>query len=568
MNAQATSFSADDLWIADSGASHHMTNTLSNMTNIAPYTSGDTIKIGNGEGLSISHIGTASLSGLHLNTIYHVPQLATNLLSVYQLCKDNNCWVIFDASNVYVQDKATKTLLFQGKSHKGLYPIPQSISPSIAIPKQPSSVISKQAFLGQQVHSTLWHQRFGHVSNDILHHMLKQSQLSVHPDATTLTDITEAEEPRFFKEANSEPEWQQAMVEEIEALTVQGTWIFVPRPSGKNVVGCKWIYKVKRNADGSIARHKARLVAQGFSQEPGIDFEETFSPVVLHTTVRIILSLAASNKWPLRQLDVKNAFLHGELQEEVYMRQPLGFEDVEHPDFVCRLQKSLYGLKQAPRAWNAKFTGYLPALGFCSSPSLIQLVIDDLSTVLDMKDMGTLTYFLGLQITYGSNGDLFVHQTKYCKDLLKRAGMEACKPSVTPCKPHSSVLRNEGSLLTDPTQFRSIVGALQYLTFTRPDIAFAVNSVCQFMQAPTDVHVGLVKRILRYLHGTLEYGLTFTTGSTSLTGYCDADWAGDPNSHRSTTGYVVFLGNYPVSWSSRKQSSVSLEVPLKQNTVH
>ncbi|KAI5321215.1 hypothetical protein L3X38_030286 [Prunus dulcis] len=239
------------------------------------------------------------------------------------------------------------------------------------------------------------------------------------------------------------------------------------------------------------------------------------------------------------------------------MRQPLGFEDVEHPDFVCRLQKSLYGLKQAPRAWNAKFTGYLPALGFCSSPSLIQLVIDDLSTVLDMKDMGTLTYFLGLQITYGSNGDLFVHQTKYCKDLLKRAGMEACKLSVTPCKPHSSVLRNEGSLLTDPTQFRSIVGALQYLTFTRPDIAFAVNSVCQFMQAPTDVHVGLVKRILRYLHGTLEYGLTFTTGSTSLTGYCDADWAGDPNSRRSTTGYVVFLGNNPVSWSSRKQSSVS-----------
>ncbi|KAI5350578.1 hypothetical protein L3X38_003469 [Prunus dulcis] len=161
-----------------------MTNTSSDMTNIAPYTSGDTIKIGNGEGLSISHIGTASLSGLHLNTIYHVPQLATNLLSVYQLCKDNNCWVIFDASNVYVQDKATKTLLFQGKSHKGLYPIPQSVSPSIAIPKQPSSVISKQAFLGQQVHSTLWHQRFGHVSNDILHHMLKQSQLSVHPDAT------------------------------------------------------------------------------------------------------------------------------------------------------------------------------------------------------------------------------------------------------------------------------------------------------------------------------------------------------------------------------------------------
>lgn len=135
--------------------------------------------------------------------------------------------------------------------------------------------------------------------------------------------------------------------------------------------------------------------------------------------------------------------------------------------------------------------------------------------------------------------------------------MEACKPSVTPCKPRSPVLKNEGSLLTYPTQFCSIVGTLQYLTFTRLDIAFAVNSVCQFMQAPTDVHMGLVKHILRYLHGTLEYGLTFTTGSTSLTGYCDADWAGDPNSRHSTTGYVVFLGNNHISWSSRKQSSVS-----------
>ncbi|VVA37949.1 PREDICTED: poly, partial [Prunus dulcis] len=316
MNAQATSFSADDLWIADSGASHHMTNTLSNMTNIAPYTSGDTIKIGNGEGLSISHIGTASLSGLHLNTIYHVPQLATNLLSVYQLCKDNNCWVIFDASNVYVQDKATKTLLFQGKSHKGLYPIPQSVSPSIAIPKQPSFLGSKfippcginglvmfpmtffisdsstpigsptPAIVVSMPSSPLLVPRSPSTStvsssdasshdtiitssqpdstanssqHPYMHPILDPDQLQVllplspqcsstsdplqvsttHPMqtrsktghlprkdfgdfqcfATTLTDITEAEERRFFKEANSKPEWQQAMVEEIEALT-------------------------------------------------------------------------------------------------------------------------------------------------------------------------------------------------------------------------------------------------------------------------------------------------------------------------------------------------------------
>ncbi|BFG17196.1 hypothetical protein CerSpe_034700 [Prunus speciosa] len=150
---------------------------------------------------------------------------------------------------------------------------------------------------------------------------------------------------------------------------MQGTWSLVPCPSHKNIVGSKWIYKIKRNADGSIARYKARLVAQGFSQQPGLDFSETFSPVVRHTIVRLILSLAAMNKWCLRQLDVKNAFLLGDLEEEVYMRQPPDFEDSQHPNFVCRLAKSLYGLKQAPRAWNAQFTGYLPALGFKSSHS-------------------------------------------------------------------------------------------------------------------------------------------------------------------------------------------------------
>ncbi|KAL6295890.1 hypothetical protein ACE6H2_004032 [Prunus campanulata] len=221
------------------------------------------------------------------------------------------------------------------------------------------------------------------------------------------------------------------MKEEIKALHMQGTWCLVPNPGNKNIVGSKWIYKIKRQSDGSIARYKARLVAQGFSQELGFDLGETFSPVVRHTKIRLVLSIAAMHKWKLRQLDVKNVFLHGELDEEVFMHQPQGFEDPVHPHFVCKLQKSLYGLKQAPRAWNAKFTGYLPALGFKSShsdPSLfvkhadfeivilllyvddiiltgsneqvVQTLVDDLSSIFEMKDMGKLTYFLGLLITY------------------------------------------------------------------------------------------------------------------------------------------------------------------------
>ncbi|CAL9006854.1 unnamed protein product, partial [Prunus brigantina] len=163
-----------------------------------------------------------------------------------------------------------------------------------------------------------------------------------------------------------------------------------------------------------------------------------------------------------------------------------------------------------------------------SSSTLVQSVIDDLGLVFDMKDIGKLTYFLGLEVSYQSNGDLFVNQAKYARDLLKRAGMETCKPSITPCKPHCHVLTTDGTLLHDPTMFRSLVGALQYLTFTRPDLAYDVNTVCQFMTAPTDIHMTLVKH-----------------------------WAEDPNTRRSTTGYVVFLGQNPISWSSRKQSSVS-----------
>ncbi|PRQ54238.1 putative RNA-directed DNA polymerase [Rosa chinensis] len=444
------------------------------------------------------------------------------------------------------------------------------------------------------------------------HHMLTRSKRGIVKKKAFLSVLSSIcsdstlSEPYSHKTALKVPAWKSAMQEEYDALINQNTWTLVPLPPDKNLVSCKWIFKIKKNADGSIARHKARLVARGFSQEYGIDYDETYSPVVRHTTVRMILSIAASYGWPLHQLDVKNAFLHGVLNEEVYMTQPPGFEDSQHPTHVCKLQKSLYGLKQAPRAWNERFASFLPSLGFKSSyadPSLFTLIsgtskaylllyVDDiiltgncdkllaeiktsLQHEFEMKDLGPLHYFLGLEIKYLSHG-LFVSQQKYARDLIHKAGLDDCHSHITPCQSGLKLLKDHGTPLSsnDAAQFRSLVGCLQYLTFTRPDIAFSVNSVCQFLHCPTDQHFTAAKRILKYVKGTNDYGITFRRGSFSssdgslslqvfsdhnfsLQAYSDADWAGDPNDRKSTTGFVILLNGSPVSWCSKKQTAVS-----------
>ncbi|CAL8999350.1 unnamed protein product, partial [Prunus brigantina] len=293
-------------------------------------------------------------------------------------------------------------------------------------------------------------------------------------------------------------------------------------------VGCKWVYRIKKNADGSIARHKARLVAKGFSQEEGIDYSETFSPVVKPTTVRLVLALAAQFNWSLRQLDVKNAFLHD-------------------PSLFVQ-QSSLGTVILLLYVDDIILTG--------SHSSLLTSVIAALTQEFDMKDLGQLNYFLGLQISYQSTG-LFVSQTKYIKELLDKVDLQDSKPCATPCLPYHRLLKDDGKPYSHPKQYRSIVGALQYLTFTRPDIAFSVNQACQFMHNPMESHVVAVKRILRYLKGTLDFGIHFQPGILNLQAYSDADWAGDPNDRRSVSGYIVYLGSSPISWASKKQHTVS-----------
>jgi histone deacetylase 1/2 len=380
------------------------------------------------------------------------------------------------------------------------------------------------------------------------------------------------------------------MEQEYHALLRNETWTLVPPPPRVNVIDSKWVFKVKKHSDGTIERYKARLVARGFRQRYGLDYEDTFSPVVKPTTIRLLLSLAVTRGWSLRQLDVQNAFLHGLLEEEVYMRQPPGFSDPDHPDHLCRLTKALYGLKQAPRAWHARLATALRAHGFTPSAAdsslfLLQktavtmyllVYVDDIILVSSsqfaanalirslgadfaVKDLGQLHYFLGVEVASRGAG-LVMTQKKYSLDLLQRAGMLKCKTTTTPMSSTDKITAVDGELLSseDATVYRSIVGGLQYLTITRPDISYAVNRVCQYLQAPRDTHWSAVKRILRYVRLTVSYGLSIRPNPYGvLSAYSDADWAGSPDDRRSTGGYAVFFGSTLIAWSARKQATVS-----------
>jgi histone deacetylase 1/2 len=296
-----------------------------------------------------------------------------------------------------------------------------------------------------------------------------------------------------------------------------------------------------------------------------------------------------SNGWSLHQLDVQNAFLHGILEEEVFMRQPPGYESKTHPNYICKLDKALYGLKQVPRAWYSCLSEKLQSLGFkpskadvslfffnkggvviflliyvddiivaSSSPAATEALLKDLQADFALKDLGELHY-LGIEVKKVRDG-ILLKQEKYTFDLLQRVGMKNCKPMNTPMSSTDKLTAHDGELLgpKDASEYRSIVGALQYLTLTRPDISFAVNKVCQFLHRPTTVHWSAVKRILRYLQHTIGIGLRIHKSlSTLVCAFSDADWAGCSDDRRSTGGFAIYLGSNLISWGARKQATVS-----------
>ncbi|KAG7543347.1 Reverse transcriptase RNA-dependent DNA polymerase [Arabidopsis thaliana x Arabidopsis arenosa] len=398
--------------------------------------------------------------------------------------------------------------------------------------------------------------------------------------------------PQTYEEAIQHQVWRDAIAAERQAMEHNHTWEEGELPRGKKAVTSKWVFTIKYKSNGDIERYKARLVARGFTQTYGEDYRDTFAPVAKLHTVRVVLSLATNLEWELWQMDVKNAFLQGELEEEVYMKPPPGLEDHNALGKVFKLKKAIYGLKQSPRAWYHKLSTTLLERGFKKSeadntlftlPSkegivVILVYVDDiiisgndkvgiqetktfLKSVFDIKDLGELKYFLGIEVCRSKEG-LFLSQRKYTLDLLSQVGKLGAKPAKTPLEDDYKANRKgelDNKPFEDVTQYRRLVGKLIYLTITRPDICFAVNVVSQHMQAPTLHHWNMVNRILKYLKGAPGQGIWMGCNkNTELVGYCDADYAGDTKDRRSTTGYCTFIGGNLVTWRSKKQKVVSL----------
>ena len=393
--------------------------------------------------------------------------------------------------------------------------------------------------------------------------------------------------------ASSDKEkWRIAMQKEMKSIQENDVWALVELPKGRKTVGSKWIFKHKLNAEGVVERYKARLVAQGFTQKFGQDYDETFCPVVRFESIRMLIGMAAQHGLKLHQMDVTAAFLNGDLEEEVYMSQPEIFVVKGQEKLVCKLKRSLYGLKQSPRCWNSILDNRLREMGFMQTTGdpciytasegemvVIAVYVDDimlaaksekrmkevkemLAKQFEVKDMGELHHFLGVKVVQDhEKGSVWIGQPAYAESLLEKFGMKDSKPVKTPVSTSSKLVKaTDNNEQANQGLYQSAVGSLLYLsTRTRPDIAYAVSNVAKFCSNPSKQHWTAVKRIMRYIKGTIHLGLAYGRNEQKdCIGYSDADWGGDSDDHRSTSGYIFQVGGAAISWRSKKQSCVAL----------
>ncbi len=415
-------------------------------------------------------------------------------------------------------------------------------------------------------------------------------------------------DPMTYEQAMRGPDaiqWKKAMDKEYETIMKMGVWEVVPLPAGRKVVGSKWIYKTKLDQDGRISRFKARFVAQGFSQVPGVDYFETSAPVCKLTTIRMLIALGTMKGWEIRQSDVTNAYLHATLDEEhraqgdeplhIFVKQPKGFVTGE-PTHVLKVSGNLYGTKQGARMWNIKLRETALKFGLTQSQAdrcfffmrkgeeelYLAIYVDDslatgthnllmafeeaLSQTFEVKHEGPVTWILGLKVERNlENKTTVLSQSSYIKATLEKFSMEESYAVHIPMRSKPILTKEDGPKdekereYMENVPYRSAIGSLSYAAVcTRPDIATAVNKLAQFCQDPGEAHWKAVKHVLRYLRGTEDLGLTYNfQGQTELVlhGIVDSDWGGCPVSRLSTTGYMFFLNNAPISWASKKQQA-------------
>ncbi|GJS02073.1 retrovirus-related pol polyprotein from transposon TNT 1-94 [Tanacetum coccineum] len=437
----------------------------------------------------------------------------------------------------------------------------------VPIPKIPSDQSSSSGSIHTIVHPD--HQISEHNSKWTKDHPLENiiSELARPKEYHVAFGLT-AIEPKTYKDALTQACWIEAMQEELNEFKLLEVWELIPRPDKVMVITLKWIYKVKLDELGGILKNKARLVAHGYRQEKGINFEESFAPV---------------------QMDVKTAFLNGNLREEVYVSQPDGFVDKDNPNHVYKLKKALYGLKQAPRAWYDMLSSFLISQDFSKGsvdPTLfirrdgkelllVQIYVDDIifaastpelcdlfskimCSKFKMSMMGKISFFLGLQISQSPRG-IFINQSKYALESLKKYGFDSCDPVDTPMVEKSKLDEDKEGKAVDPSHYRGMIGTLLYLTASRPDLQFAICMCARYQARPTEKHLNAVKRIFRYLKGTVHRGLWYPKDSSiALTAFADADHAGCQDTRRSTSGSMQLLGDRLVSWSSKRQKSAAI----------
>ncbi|GJV77080.1 ribonuclease H-like domain-containing protein [Tanacetum coccineum] len=551
LSAFSTMSLQDPTWNMDTGATSHLNSDARNLSTIFNKRLFPSIHVGDGNSIPVTNTGHSIIPShhrpLHLHNVLVTPNIIKNLISVRQFTRDNNCTIEFDAFGFSVKDFLTRHILLRCDSSGDLYPVTKSSNLPVAFVSTSSST---------------WHQRLGHPGDEVLRsltsrrfiscnkekssHVCHACQLGKHVKLPFHSSDSIAQQPptsspgipsliepqparthsmdmrsqsgivkrieRLSLHTSSlspipkspfialkDPNWCNSMYDEYNTLVKNDTWILVPRPSNVNLVQSMWLLKHKFHADGTLSHYKARLVANGNNQQHGVDFDETFSLVVKPATIRTVLSLAMSRQWPIHQLDVKNAFLKG------YATRA-GFSP-------SRCDSSLFIYTRVSQV--AYLLIYVDdIIPTASSPILLQQIVDSLHKEFDMTDLGALNYFLGISVVRHPIG-LFLSQKKYALQLLEHAHMVNCNLSWTPVD----------------TDFKL-------------DLSYAVQQICLYMHDPRKPHFAALKRILRYVQGTIEFGLhLYASITTSLVGYTDVDWAGCPSTRRSTFGYCVFLGD-------------------------